>query len=338
MISFSSRFRGGRLARLRSFLLLLRVVDAWVRRVGGAVPSLGLWVVCVASAAEPSLTVVDQLGRSVGLAGPARRVVSLTPSNTETLFALGAGDRVVGVTKYCNFPKAATALPTIGGFAARTISVEAIVALAPDVVLAGDENQRPVIEALEQLGVPVVAIKVRGFDDLAAAIRLQGRVMGCEAQAEALNAETRRRVAAVVARAAQIPPEQRLRVYWEVFDEPLVSAGPRSIVGQLIALSGGINIFSEVAEDYPHISGEAVLRADPQLILGPTSMRNGSLSVERLRARPGWADVTAVRTGRVSAFADETVSRPGPRLAEGLEAIARHLYPAWFPAPTEAKP
>jgi len=278
------------------------------------------------------LEVTDALGRKLLFQKAPERIVSLTPSNTETLFAVGGGERVVGVTRFCNYPDEAQALPKIGGFVARTISVEAIVALHPSLVVAGDENQRPIIEALEQLGIPVISVKVRDFGDLYTTILLQGRLVDREAAAIELVAKMRARVEAVTRRVASIPAEKRLRVFWEVFDEPLMGAGPRSIVGQEIALAGGINIFDDVQEDYPHVSTEAVIMRDPQIILGPKLMRASSLTAEHLAKRSGWSTITAVRLGRVVALPDEPVSRPGPRLVDGLELLAAQIYPEYFPA------
>lgn len=274
--------------------------------------------------------VTDMLGRHVVLKTQVRRIVSLSPSNTEVLFGLGLGEKVVGVTSFCNYPDEARKLPKIGGFAARTISVESVLALKPDLVLAGDETQKPVTDSLARLGIVCVAIRVRDFQDLFASIRLIGGLGGKSREAEALVASMKARVDRVVETAQKIPPERRVRVYWEVFDEPLMSAGPRSIVGQQIMLAGGLNIFADVKEEYPHISAEAVIERNPDVILGPLYMREKALTPERLAARPGWARLAAIRNGRVGTLPDEPVSRPGPRLVDGLELIATRLYPDYF--------
>lgn len=288
------------------------------------------WAAPEAENAPPS-AVTDLLGRHVTLKTPVRRIVSLSPSNTEVLFRLGLGDKVVGVTSFCNYPAEARKLPKIGGFAARTISVESVVALRPDLVLAGDETQKSVTDSLEKLGLACVAIRVRDFDELYSSVRLIGKLGGKQSEAESLVSSIRARVERVVQTAQKIPVERRVRVYWEVFDEPLMSAGPRSIVGQQIALAGGINIFADLKEEYPHISAEAVLARNPDVILGPRYMREKALTAERLAARPGWAQLSAVKNKRVNTLPDEPVSRPGPRLVDGLELLAAELYPEYFP-------
>lgn len=276
------------------------------------------------------LTVTDSLGRKLTLEESPRRIISLTPSNTECLFELGAGERVVGVTSFCDYPAEAKEREKIGGFAARTISIEAIVALKPDLVLAGDRNQLSVIETLEQLGVPVLSVKVRGFEDLYTQLLQLGQILDCEASAQQQVETLKHTVDTVRKRTANIPSAQRLRVYWEVFDEPLMSCGPRSIIGQLLTLAGAVNIFEEVNDEFPQIGAEAVITRNPQVILGPELMRARSMNLEHLRARPGWSEIDALKTGRLYILPDEIVARPTPRLVRGLVQIASLLYPERF--------
>jgi iron complex transport system substrate-binding protein len=137
-----------------------------------------------------------------------------------------------------------------------------------------------------------------------------------------------RRVAAVAARTAAISLERRPRVYWEVFDAPLMTAGRGSMLGQLIELAGGRNLFADLREEYPQIGAEAVVARDPEVILGAdmASTGAGALTAAGLRARPGWAGLTAVRTGRVVALPADPVSRPGPRLVDALEQVEALLH------------
>ncbi|GAB4566520.1 MAG: ABC transporter substrate-binding protein [Anaerolineae bacterium] len=276
------------------------------------------------------ITVTDALGREVTVQATPQRIVSLAPSNTEILFAVGAGDQVVGVTKYCDYPPEAPEGRTIvGGFSAKSISVETIVSLQPDLVLAAGAIQQPVIEALEQMQIPVIALDAATFDDVYANIRLVGHLTGHEDQAEQVVAEMQDRVAAVTAAVADIPADQRVSVFWEVWDEPLMTAGPHTFIGQMIELAGGVNIFADVEEDYPQISAEEVVASNPDVILGPDS-HGDKMTPEQIAQRPGWDGIAAVQAGRVILVDGDIVSRPGPRLADGLEAIARALYPDRF--------
>lgn len=277
---------------------------------------------------EP-LVVTDGLGREVTLAAVSERIVSLAPSNTEILFAVGAGGDVVGVTEYCDYPEEAREIENIGGFSAKSISVEKIVSLEPDLVVASGGVQQPVVEALEQVGVPVIALAPSDFEDVYENILLIGQVTGHEAQATEVVEEIRTRMDAVAEKVAAVPREKRPRVFWEVFDEPLMTAGPSTFTGQMIELAGGVNIFADVTEDYPQINPEEVIARDPDVIIGPDSHAD-KLTPEQVAARPGWDQIEAVKDGRIHLIDGDIASRPGPRLADAVEAMARALYPDQF--------
>jgi iron complex transport system substrate-binding protein len=276
-----------------------------------------------------TLTVVDSLGRRVSFREAPRRIVSLAPSVTELLFAIGAGPQVVGDTKYCNYPSAAVALPKIGGYTAKTISVEAVVNLTPDLVIAGTASQKPVVEALEKLGIPVLVSAPDSFEAVYASIEQIGEVTNHAQDAAALVAQMRGRVAVVTAKVATVPADRRPSVFWEVFDEPLTTAGPHAFIGQMIQLAGATNIFSDAREDYPQVNAEAVVERNPDVILGPTT-QSAKLTPDLVAQRPGWATIKAVRDGRVYLLDGDMSSRPGPRLVDALEALAKALYPELF--------
>jgi iron complex transport system substrate-binding protein len=282
-----------------------------------------------ASAASETHTVVDSLGRSVSIAKTPRRIVSLAPSVTEILFAVGAGPQVVGDTKFCNYPAEAQALPKIGGFTAKTISVEAIVDLTPDLVIAGTASQKPVVEALEKLNLTVLVLTPDSFESVYAGIEQIGAVTGHVEEAETVVAQMRRRVDAVTAKVAAVPADQRPAVFWEVFDEPLTTAGPNTFIGQMIQLAGATNIFEDAQENYPQVSAELVVERDPEVILGPTT-QSAKLTPELVAQRPGWANLTALRKQRFYLLDGDMTTRAGPRLADALEALAKKLYPELF--------
>lgn len=280
--------------------------------------------------ALPSLTVTDALGRQVTFNAIPERIVSIAPSTTEILFAVGAGDKVVGVTKYCNYPPEADALPEIGGYSADSISVEAIVNLTPDLVVAGTADQAPVVEALDQAGIPALVFDPKSFDEVYANIEQIGDLTGTTAQADEVVAEMRGRIQAVTEKVATVPAEERPTVFYEVFDEPLLTAGPNTFIGQMIALVGATSIFADAGEDYPTVSAEAIIERDPDAIVGPDS-HGDKLTPELLAQRPGWGDLSAVKERRIYLLDGDMVSRPGPRLADATEALATVLYPEIFP-------
>jgi iron complex transport system substrate-binding protein len=268
------------------------------------------------------LTLADDLGRTVTLPRRPERIVSIAPGQTETLFAVGAGPRVVAVTTVDTYPPEVKGLPKVGGFGPKTINLEAILAQRPDLVLTTGRLHQQTVEALERLGVVAFAREPSSFEEVAASIETVGRLTDCEAKANGVAADFRRRLAAARERTAALRSDAPTVLY-VVSDEPLMVAGPRTFVGQLLELAGGRNVFADLAQQYPRVSDEAVLRRDPAVILAPDHGVSGIAA--RLRRRPGWDRLRAVRSGRVHTVHEDLVSRPGPRLVEGLEAVEKVL-------------
>jgi iron complex transport system substrate-binding protein len=276
------------------------------------------------------VTVTDVLGRRVTIPAASQRIVSLAPSTTEQLFAIGAGDKVVGVTAYDNYPPQVQTLERVGGYAAQHISVEKILSLKPDLVLSRGEIQRPVVEAVARVGIGVLALEPQNFDDVYSTMTLLGRLTDCVTQAAQVVAEMQQRVARIREQVAAIPPAQQVTVFYKAYDEPLMTAGPSTFIGHVIAMAGGRNIFADLRESYPQVSAEEVLRRNPMVILGPAT--SGKVSATPLtRRHPGWQHLAAVKNHRIHLLDDDLVSRPGPRLALALEAVAKTLYPDRFP-------
>lgn len=274
------------------------------------------------------LALADDLGRQVTIESAPQRVVSLLPSNTEILFAVGAGELVVGVTSFCNYPPEAATRQQVGGITNKSLSIEAIVALEPDLVLASG-SQDEVIPILEQAGLTVIALQPDTFEDIYANIELVGQVTNHPAEATALVNDLRRRTEAVKARVAAIPADQRPTVFYEVWDEPLMTAGPDTFIGQMIELAGGKSIFSDVREDWPQVSAEVIVARNPDVILGPQDHEEALLP-EKIAARPGWANIAAVQNKQIYLLDSDMVSRAGPRIVNILEEIARALHPNLF--------
>lgn len=274
------------------------------------------------------LTIIDDAGREVTLSAKPERIISLLPSNTETLFAVGAGEQVVGVTSYCNYPPEAATRKQVGGITVQSISVETIIALEPDLVLT-NPAQAEIAETLTESGLPVVVLDPASLEDIYANIELVGQVTGHPDEAAMLVTELRNRAEAVKKAVAAIPEEEQLSVFYEVWHDPLMTAGPNTVIGQIIDLAGGRNIFADVAEDWPQVSAEVVLTRNPAIILGPES-HGSELTVEKIAARPGWDNIDAVKNDRVYLLDPDAVSRPGPRIIGMLEEIARDLYPDQF--------
>jgi iron complex transport system substrate-binding protein len=273
--------------------------------------------------------VVDSLDRRVSVVRPPERIVSLAPSNTEILFAVGAGRLAVGRTSYDNYPPEARSRASIGGMTPKTINLEAVIALRPDLILATSGIQEPIIASLERLKLVVVAIDATDFAGVARNIRLVGRLTGNTANADRLASEFLDRVAAVGRRVAT-RRSPRPKVLYVLHEDPLMTAGPATFIGQMIETAGGINVFGDVTARYPRPSEEEILARAPEVILATYGDMNAGgpddeARRQRIRARGGWAQVPAVRDNRIAFLNEDLLSRPGPRLVDGLEAVAKVL-------------
>ena len=274
------------------------------------------------------IVVTDGLGREVKLESAAQRVVSLAPSNTEILFALGAGDKVVGRDEVSDYPAEALALPTVGGWSG--FSAEAIVALKPDLVLAAEINSPELVAELEGLGLTVYYLSnPKTLEELYVNIEIVATLTGRDATK--LTDSLKARVAAVDEKI--MPLSYQPSVFYEVdATDPSkpYSVGPGTFIHLLINRAGGANAveLAGITDPYPQISLEQLVIAPPDIIILGDSM--WGTTAESVAARPGWDTLKAVVDGKVFVFDDNLVSRPGPRLIDGLEALARLLHPEVF--------
>jgi iron complex transport system substrate-binding protein len=262
-------------------------------------------------------------------AATPKRVVSLAPSLTEMVYALGAGPALVGVTTVCNYPEAARRLPKVGGMEDGGVDLEKVLSLKPDLVVAIGLYQSSTVEALRRLGLRVEVVPSQTVEDVFAAANRLGVLLGREAEAKRLNADLRRRIDRVRKATAALPKKRRPRVFYQVWDKPLMTATRETLIGRLIELSGGVNVFGDLSGQYVQVSPEAVLKRDPQVILAPTTHAS-RVDPKVLARTPGLAGVTAVRTGRIYVLDGDPVSRAGPRVAEALELVARAIHPELF--------
>lgn len=273
----------------------------------------------------------DMTGREVEVPRAVRRVVSLAPSLTEILFALGAGDLTVGVTDFCDYPPAAAGRPKVGTVLAP--NAEVVLTLHPDLVLATTEgNRQETVLLLERLGLPVFVVRPEGLDGVYASIQAVGRLLGRPTRARALVEVMRSRVRWVAGQVARRP---RVRVLYVLWPDPLITAGRGSIIDVLLRLAGGENVAGGIALRYPRLGLEEVLRVNPEVIL-LAGMGSRPLRPEAVGGWEGWQVLPAVRAGRVRSLDGDLLHRPGPRIVEGLEAMARALHPdAFAPAARE---
>lgn len=265
-------------------------------------------------------TFVDDLGRKIYLSQAPTRIVSLAPSVTEILYALDAGDQVVGVTPYCDFPPEAQSKPKVGY---TQPNLESIVALEPDLVLAPQAFIRTeMLGKLEQLKIPAFILEANTVEDIFSHIQTIGRMLNNVGAAARVISEIRNRIGEVTARIKDLP---RQRVLYVLNMDPLITVGPGSFIHGLIDISGGINVAGNASAPYPRLSMETVMKADPQVILFSAGDAEGIPEHQRQQWER-WSNLTAVRTGRLHTIDSDVLNRPGPRIAQGLEALARAIH------------
>lgn len=269
-------------------------------------------------------TVTDSRGARLELTAAPKRIISLSPGVTEMLFAVGAGPQVVATDRFSDYPAEA----------ARTTkleysqpSAEAAVALAPDLVIM-TTRQEGQVEQFRALRLPVLFMEEpKSLATVVASARLYGRITGHAAEGEQAAAAMQARIDRVT---AQLPPGDGPRVFYELSPD-LYTAAPESFIGSMLTQLRARNVAQGARIAFPQLSSEAVIAADPQVILlADGGSRSGNQSAATVAARPGWGGMEAVRTGRIASINPDTVNRPGPRVVDGLEAMARALYPDRF--------
>lgn len=272
-----------------------------------------------ANAQQREIIVMDELEREVKVRLPVRTIVSIAPSNTEILFALGLGDRVVGVTEACDYPPEAGSKPKVGHV---EMNMEKIVGISPDLVVAVGSMQLPAIETLSGLGIPVVALDPKTLRGVLDSIVLMGRITGTEDKASLLVERLNDEIQGIQLQAAEaVMKEGRPRVFVEIWDDPLMTAGPGTFIDELIRMAGGENVSGDAGMEWPEFSVEAVVQRDPDVIVTVWTDR------EDVLRRPAWNGLSACRTGRVYKMNPDILTRPGPRLVEGLRDLLKIIHP-----------
>jgi cobalamin transport system substrate-binding protein len=271
-------------------------------------------------------TVTDGFGRRVNIPAKVNRIVSLAPNLTETLYALGLENKLVGDTSYCDRPLEAKLKPHVGG--PQNASVEAIVALRPDLVLATAINREETVDGLAHLGIPVYATDphtVRGM------IESFGRIAdmaGAEKQGSALTANLNGKLNALHARLAGLPP---VRVVFVVWLDPLISIGQQTFIADALHWAGAESVVRS-NQNWPQLSFEEVVRLQPDyLVFARSHTGEGAVTLKDLRSRAVWKDLHAVQQNRIAIISDE-IDRPAPGLVDAIEQLAREIHPGAFQA------
>ncbi len=286
---------------------------------------------------QNAISVMDDEGYTTNLTSVPQRIISLAPSNTQIVFGVGVGNRVVGVTDYDHYPYNFTAwiaagnMTSVGGFS--TPNKETIASLNPDLILATPIND-PDVVTLRNLGYKVLVLNPNDVNGVLADINMVGKATGATQNATTLVNSLTSQIDAIQAKiaAANLP---KPKVYYEVWTPPIMSAGENSFINDVISKAGGINIFENETQQYPTVSSETIVQKNPDVILLPTDMANPGDTpfygnVNDVKARPGWSSINAVQNSRIIVVDGDLFAEAGPRIADQIQAAAKAFYPSLF--------
>lgn len=304
---------------LPSFSLLIRLIVTSLLCLGA-----------YANVAQAAISVKDGVGRTVSLSKPARRIVSLAPHTTENLFAAGVGAYVLGVVSYSDFPREASKIRRVGD--ANNLDLEAIIALRPDLIVAWDSgNAKPQIEKLQKLGFVVYFSDPRRLQDVPVDIEALGRLAGTESVARQSAAAFRAEHARL---RSQYAERRTISVFFQIWNRPLMTVNGAHLISHVISLCGGKNIFTDVSALAPEINAEAVMMADPQVIMVSSAGERRAPWLDEWRRLP---QLQAVKKGHLFAIRPDLITRPTPRILEGARMICGQLDQVRSTIPNPAK-
>jgi iron complex transport system substrate-binding protein len=254
------------------------------------------------------------------------RIVSLAPSATEMLFALGEGDSIVAVTNHCDYPPEANRIERIGGFGSP--NMEKLLALSPELVVTAGSERKEVVRALRSSGVRVLEVKIRNIYEMFEGLRQIGQAVGKPHRAEEVIAGMKDKLQTVAVRFSKTPSVSLPRVFVELWDDPLTTVGAGSFLDDVISRAGGVNVAHELSQPNPRVSAEKVIEWNPHVIV-VVHMARGGNAAGQMAERIGWSDIAAVQEGKiVRDIPPDLILRPGPRLIDGVRALAERLHGA----------
>ncbi len=272
-----------------------------------------------------SFQVTDTFGRTLNLSKTPTRIVSLAPSITETLFALGLDQEIVGVTTFCNYPPQAKMKPKVGGL--TTPSLETLVAMKPDLIIGVKGLHKIELAAeLDRLGIPLYISDPSTVKQVLQEIRVIGRLVGKAKAGKQLSQTMKKQIETIEAKVQGQPRPTVLYVLW---DDPLMTVGPGSFIEELIRISGGKGIVPQGRPAYSQLNMEKVLAEDPEVVIFASEMGDATVEAERQRWLR-WTTLRAVKERRLYTVDSDLLHRPGPRLVEGLSALAKLIHPELF--------
>ena len=265
---------------------------------------------------------IDEMGRKVKVSNAPKKIISLAPSITESLFALELDEEILAVTDFCNYPNAALTKPKIGGFV--NPSIEMILSLKPDLVIATrDGNRRETIQRLNDLGLSVYVINPKGFDGVMMTIQHIGEVVGRRDEARNIVIMMRTKKENILALTQSLP---KPKVFFQVGEAPIITVGRETLANDLIHLAGGRSISEDEVISYPHYSIETIILKAPEVII-ISSMESKRDYLNSIKKWQNWKSIPAVKKNAIYVVDSNLVDRPSPRIGEGLETIVRMIHP-----------
>lgn len=275
------------------------------------------------------ITITDDLGRKITINKLPQRIVSLAPSITEILYALGLEDKIVGVTDYCDYPEAAKSKPRVASY--TTPNTEKLVSLQPDLVLAESIHERMVLPALEKLGLTIFVSSATSINAVMQDITLIGQMNGKSKTAAQLVTKLTSRIKAISTKTEVLTPEKRYRVLYVVWHQPIWTMGSETFIDDLIKTAGGVNIFSSDFEKAKVVSLESVITKNPQVIIITGMATSGDLIYNAIKSEDRLKSVDAMANNRIYKISDSNlIERPGPRIVDGLEELSKLIHPEIF--------
>jgi iron complex transport system substrate-binding protein len=287
----------------------------------------GTFTACSSSTPTPSsFTITDYKNKVITLKNNhPQRIVSLAPSNTEILFALGLGDRIVGVTDYCNYPPEAKSKQSVGSY--DTPNIETIVSLEPDLIVADIAQADNIYKDLEDKGLTVVAIIPGNVQAVLESITLIGKITGQDEEATALVSNLQKRIDVIAEKTSKLTAAEKPRVFYIIWHDPIWTTGNGTFEDSLIAMAGGVNIAHNL-NSYVDMSLETLIDANPQVMIAGVGMgTGGDLTLQFLQNEPRLANTDARINNRIYSANMDIVARPGPRIVDALEEFFRLIHP-----------
>lgn len=268
------------------------------------------------------LEIEDQFNNKVKIEKEPKRIVSLAPSHTEILYSLGLGDKIVGVTSFCDYPEEAKEKDKIGNF--EGVNIEKIIELEPDLVVQYGKGNKEVNNKIKEAGISIVSYEPESIDEVIDTINEIGKITGKEDEAKKVTEDMKSKKEEVLNKVKNV---EKVKVFYEIWHDPLSAAGPGSFMDELINLSGGENIAKDAKGGYSEFNEEELIERNPDVYL---AAEDPEKTVESIKSRAGYDAMNAVKNNRVYLLEPNIVSRPGPRIVEALELVAKTLHPDLF--------